>query len=119
MVRSDVGGPASSVGIDCKDSLQWERELSLWKVDGTIVSSPFPDSIALRDEGEVGAAESGGLFVLRLNVNLVLGRDAERISSKVCSNKPICCTGVKPFYSTDSRKGTGTHRLALPLVVSG
>ena len=51
-----------------------------------------PSSLAPLDEGSgVGAAESRGLFVLRLNVNFVLGREAERISSNECSNESICC----------------------------
>ena len=92
IVRLDSGGPAPNVGIDCKDSLQWERELSLWKSEEPDRPSLFPSSLAPGDEGGgVGAAESGVLFVLRLNANFVLGRDAERISSNVCSNKSICC----------------------------
>jgi len=94
IIRSDNGGPSPDVGIDCKDSLQWEWERRLLKSDvpGRPGPSLLPCSLALLDEGSsVGAAESGGLFVFRLNVNFVLGREAERISSDVCSNKSICC----------------------------
>jgi hypothetical protein len=92
IIRSDNGGPSPDVGIDCKDSLQWERELRLLKSDVPGRPSLPPSSLAPLDEGSsVGAAEGGGLFVLRLNVNFVLGREEERISSNARSNKSICC----------------------------
>jgi hypothetical protein len=92
IIRSDNGSPSPDVGIDCKDSLQWECELRLLKSDVPGRPPLLPSSLAPLDEGSsVGTAESGGLFALRLNVNFVLGREAERVSSNVCSNKSMCC----------------------------
>ena len=92
IVRSNDEVPAPSVRIDRKDSLQWEWELSLLKVDVPGTASPSPSSLAMREEGgSDGAAEDWGLSILRLNVNFVLGTEAERTSSKPCSNELICC----------------------------
>ena len=110
---------STSAGIDRNDNLRFEWELSLWKLDVPGAASPSPGSSVLRDEGgRDGAAEILGLSVLRLNANFVLGTDAERTSSKACSNELICCRhlGWNPlnwFYEWYM----GTHFSALSLII--
>ena len=94
IVRLNDWASSTSAGIDRKDNLRFEWELSLWKLDmlGRASPSPGSGSSVLRDEGgRGGAAGVLSLSALRLNANFVLGTDAERTSSKACSNELICC----------------------------
>ena len=94
IVRLNDWASSTSAGIDRIDSLRFEWELSLWKLDMFGMASPSPGPSALREEGGRGGVEERlGLSVLRLNANFVLGTDAERTPSKACSNELICCGG--------------------------
>ena len=88
IVRSKVEVSSPKVGRDFKDSLRLECALSLWKVD--IADSWSPPGCGGVAWGEGDNVGTGARSALRLKANFFFGRDAERVSSNVCSNSSIC-----------------------------
>ena len=92
IVRSKVGVSSPNVGRDFKDNLELKCALNLWKVDTAGEwSIPGCGDVASGEDCIVGTAAGGERSALRLKANFFFGRDAERVSSKVCSNESICC----------------------------
>src|SRR6266404_1999303 len=92
IVKSDAVS-SLNVGRDCKEILQLECALILRKVEGAAArwSRSGCGGMAWDEGGDVGAAESEGRSAPRLKANFFFGKDAVRVSSKLCSNESICC----------------------------